>query len=268
MEVQKPSRFYMLDTLRGVMIIGVVLFHFAFDLYLVGIPWAEALINASIFEFIANIGRFLFLFIAGICCFLSRNNLKRSLLVLAGAGIVSIATLLLDVFFGEIGDMLIYFGILHLMGVCMLIYALSELIFKKKLSAPSSRTSRTVCLAISLLLLFFFFALFNLGNGSIGIFGMKAEVHSKLYGTLGGAILGFPGFEPASADYFPLIPWAFAFFAGASLGVYFKEDRVPSFLHRDICPLITKIGQKTLYIYILHQPLIYGIAALIGYIAA
>ena len=103
MEVQKPSRFYMLDTLRGVMIIGVVLFHFAFDLYFVGIPWAETLINASIFEFIANIGRFLFLFIAGICCFLSRNNLKRSLLVLAGAGIVSIATLLLDFFFGEIG---------------------------------------------------------------------------------------------------------------------------------------------------------------------
>lgn len=261
----KPNRFYMLDTLRGLMIVGVVLFHFVYDMYVMGADWADTLISLPIFEFIANVGRVLFILLAGICTHLSRNNLRRGLLVTAASAVVSIATLILDlVMFRKIGEMFIYFGILHLMAACILLYALFELIFKKLFSKKRLPDALNV-----VLILFFistFAATFDMYSGNL-LFG-AFDASCALQGTLVGAILGFSGYYPMSADYFPLIPWAFIFFAGSFMGVYFREDKVPSFLHKDICPPLTFIGNKTLIIYILHQPLIYGIALAVSYIYA
>ncbi|NLB62086.1 MAG: DUF1624 domain-containing protein, partial [Clostridiales bacterium] len=70
----KQIRFHLLDALRGIMIIGVVINHFLVDLETVGFD-INVLSNPFV-EFILNFGRFMFVFLAGITCNLSRNNLK------------------------------------------------------------------------------------------------------------------------------------------------------------------------------------------------
>ena len=248
------KRFHMLDTLRGIMIIGVVLSHFLVDLDSYGVAWATSLLYNPIIEAISVVGRILFVLLAGICTHLSHNNLRRGLIVAGAAAVISIATLAVDVFFfGEIGYVFIYMGILHLLAVCMLLYALIEPLFKGK-SLPDPLTWLLFIMLAAL-----FAATYNLSTGKLGFYSINTT------DTLLGAILGtgvYP--ELISADSFPIIPWTFIFFAGALLGKYFKEDRVPAFLHKNICPPLSYIGRKTLIIYLLHQPLIYGIAVLIG----
>ncbi|MBQ9950197.1 MAG: DUF1624 domain-containing protein [Clostridia bacterium] len=262
---QKRERLHMLDTLRGLMIVGVVLFHFVFDMYRMDSEWAETFINAPIFELIANVGRILFLLLAGICTRFSRNNLKRGLFVAAAAVIISVATAALDfISVGSLGNLFIYFGILHLMAVCMLLYALSDIILSHVKLNPNVNAVLRPCI-IALFALAFVIT-FRLYDGSLGIGGFSKTVNCGLNGTLLGVLLGFHGFLPLSADYFPLMPWAFAFFAGSFLGAYFQEGHVPKFLYKNICPPLTFAGRHTLIIYLAHQPLIYGIAVLVSYI--
>ena len=258
MEKAEKTRYHMLDTLRGVMIIGVVLSHFLIDMAELGSPWAQGALQNPFVDGISAVGRMLFILLAGICTHLSRNNLKRGLLVLGAAAFVSIATLIGDlVFFGEIGNMFIYMGILHLLAFCMLLYAGLELLLKKM--PPLSDALTWVFTVVFIIL----FALtYNLCSGVFGIasFSLRFTPHE----TFLSALLGTGIYRPlVSADSFPAIPWSFIFFAGAFLGKYFKEDRVPAFLRKDVCPPVTYIGKKTLWIYLLHQPLVYGIAVLI-----
>lgn len=259
MDETKVSRFHMLDTLRGVMILGVVLFHFAFDMYMFGSELAYKAVTSPVFNIIATIGRILFVLLAGICTRLSRSNLRRGILVLMGADIISFVTLAIDlVFFRSVGELFIYFGILHLMAACILLYALFDFIFKKiKLSR---RTMHILSIVLFFVFVLAFAATYNIYEGTLGFGSYSIRIASQLHGTLMGSILGFGGYTPVSADYFPLMPWCFIFFAGSFLGIFFKEDKVPAFLHKDICPPITFIGRKTLWVYLLHQPLIYGIA--------
>ena len=261
----KTERFYLIDNLRGIMILGVVLFHFFFDLYFVGLPIGEKIITSDWFNIIAVTGRTLFVFIAGICSRLSHNNLKRALIVIGGAAFIQLVTFLIDiVMFDDVGVLYIYFGILHLLGTCMLIYGLFEKLFNKiKINSTKNHMPSVI---IAVLLFTLFVGAFNFENNTL--FGIHINTYENgLYGTYIGSILGFSGYELHSADYFPIIPWAFAFFSGAFIGVFFKEDRVPAVFHKNFCPLLSVIGSKTLYIYILHQPLVYGIAILINHIA-
>lgn len=252
----KANRFYMIDTLRGVMIIGVVIMHFLYDLYIYDVAWVPRVMDNIVVKTTVTFGQIMFIFISGICSRLSRNNIKRSLWVIGAAAMISGATYALDIImYGEVGHMFIYFGILHLLGFCMLIYGLTELVFLR--IKIGKKQLYIISLAMCLILLCMFALLFNFKES-------KLSSGSLLNGTLIGKIIGFDGYEIISADYFPLLPWAIVFFAGAFLGIFFKEDKVPQFLHGDICPPITFIGRNTLLIYLLHQPVIYGIVYLVA----
>ena len=79
--------------------------------------------------------------------------------------------------------------------------------------------------------------------------------------------LGFiyPGFE--SADYFPLLPNLGFFLLGAVLGrtVYRKKETLlpyvseKNILRRSLC----FVGKQSLWIYLLHQPVLAGICMLL-----
>ena len=80
------------------------------------------------------------------------------------------------------------------------------------------------------------------------------------------AFLGFPGPAFESSDYFPLIPWFFLFMAGFSFyalcGESLKEKK---FMRLRIEPLAF-LGKYSLYVYLIHQPLILGIMYLIAFL--
>lgn len=80
--------------------------------------------------------------------------------------------------------------------------------------------------------------------------------------TLLGYILGFfPSYWP-SLDYFPLVPWLASIFIGAGLGhIIFIEGRRNYMVFpqpRLLEPLLW-FGQKALLIYLLHLPLMMGV---------
>ena len=75
--------------------------------------------------------------------------------------------------------------------------------------------------------------------------------------------LGFtaPGFF--SADYFPLLPWFFLFLLGTGLGGWCLRNRESQILTAPLPRMLTWPGRHSLMIYVLHQPVLYGISYLI-----
>lgn len=85
-----------------------------------------------------------------------------------------------------------------------------------------------------------------------------------LYGGKNGFlyIMGFAQ-RLSSADYYPVIPWGFLFLAGAMGGYIFKCKNLPGFLYRNFCRPLAFIGRHTMIIYLVHQPLLFGIFMLV-----
>ena len=75
--------------------------------------------------------------------------------------------------------------------------------------------------------------------------------------------LGFPGPGFSSADYFPLLPWLFLFLVGAALGGWCLDHRESRLLTAPLPRALTFPGRRSLLIYLLHQPVLYGVSFLL-----
>ena len=124
-----------------------------------------------------------FLFIAGWMCTLSRNNAKRAAKYAAAALVVWIATTLVSV------DDSVNFGIIYCMATCTAVAAVARPMLKK---VPST-WGITICLAL--------FA---------ATWGIPKSTYSFSYL----AWLGFPGPWFVSGDYYPIIPFIFMYLTG------------------------------------------------------
>lgn len=226
--MEEKKRYHLLDIVRGICIILVVLYHALYNL---------SEVFGGHYAFFRSHGMNLFrdcfvgvlMIISGISCSLSKSNLKRGIKTLLCALLVTLVTAV------AMPDELIIFGILHFFGISMLIYALVGRFFEKIPLVLGTALSFLGYFLTSNL----YFAATNLPKSFL------------LYA------LGFnTGFS--SADYYPLLPWIFLFFAGGFLGRLFKEDRVPKFFEKNLIPPLAFIGRHTLIIYLAHQPLIFG----------
>lgn len=244
--LQNSKRIHTLDTVRGIIIIGVVIYHFIFDLiviYEIDFPiFFSWWINA-----IRDFGAGMLIFISGISSYLSRSNLKRGIKALVVAAGLSIVTWIF------VRDEFIFIGILHFLGFCMVISHFTIKYIKKIPALPGM----IVCTLG-------FILTYNIYYGRVEFFGLWSYVLPlQWFDSMGTYLLGINWHGLHSADYFPLLPWIFVFIAGNIMGRYFKEGRIPKIMYRDFCPVISYIGTKTLLIYIVHQPVIYGIMELI-----
>lgn len=102
-----------IDALRGLFIIFVVIIHLIFDLEYI---YKIDLKLPNIYYFIQINGGVLFILISGISITLGSRCIKRGLFVLGCGLLITLVTYFL---FPEIT---IVFGILHLLGICMLLY--------------------------------------------------------------------------------------------------------------------------------------------------
>ena len=128
---QSKNRIHFFDELRGLAVFCMVFYH-AF--YIIG-AFFEADWAYSLFEFFMPVQPFfagLFILLCGISCTLSRNNLKRGVLILAVALGMTLVTAVIMPKMGFV-DCEIYFGILHFLSASVLIYAV--------LSKPLGRLS-------------------------------------------------------------------------------------------------------------------------------
>lgn len=238
--LKKSKRVGLLDEWRGLTILLMVAYHALYDVaFIFGAPVPRWILVPAM-DYVQPFIACSFLFISGIACRYSHSNLKRGLVTL-GLGVgVSVVTLLF------MPSQMIWFGVLHFLGSAMILFALLQPLL--------DRISVAAGIAVSLAL---FLLTRGLPAGYLGLQGLfTLPLPTGLYRYPWLMPLGFGG---SGSDYFPLIPWLFLFFAGAYLGQYFYQGDMPASLYRSRAPKLAAIGRKSLLIYVLHQPLLYGL---------
>ena len=227
---KRQNRIESLDALRGLAIVLMLVHHFLYDLvtFLDAPDWLYSNPVLDIFHYIFA---GLFIALCGVSSKFSRSNLKRGLITLGVACGISVVTHLID--------MPIRFGVLHLLAVCMLFYALTQKLL--------CRIPRWIILLISVA-----------GTAVSAWCVNNIEIQSEHLWIFGWTYKGFESF-----DYFPLLPWIFVFIFGTWAGYYVKEQKFPRLFYTAKIPVLPAIGRHSLIIYIVHQPILFGITMLI-----
>jgi hypothetical protein len=131
---------------------------------------------------------------------------------------------------------------------------------------PAEKLLRRVPAAIGLAVSFGLFLLLkNISSGSLGFEGLViCPLPQALYRNLLTAYLGFPPRGFFSTDYFPLFPWFFLFVTGYFLfRVLEKRDLNQKLFAGGQVPLLNLLGRHSLLVYLLHQPILYGLSMLL-----
>ncbi len=243
----KKDRIALLDEVRGLCVVLMVVYHGLFTLgYYVDLAFCRRL-----FFFFMPVEPFfagVFIFLCGLCCTLSRNNLKRGLLLLAVAVGVSAV---MAVGFPENA---IWFGVLHLLATCILLYA----VLHRMIARVPGWLGAAAC---AVLLLLCWHLPVQYANGFFGIRGFwEVPVPYRMVQCQWLYPLGLGRIPGEQGDYFPLFPWVFCFFGGSFSGKY--VHRLPTALKRLHLPPLAFVGRHALLIYVAHQPIIYGFAML------
>ncbi len=227
-----------LDVIRGAALVSMILYHTCWDLawmFGVHMPWYQGFCAYVWQQSIC----WTFILLSGYCWSLGRHPLKRGLLTFAcGALITAVTALFLP-------ENLVFCGVLTLLGGSALLLIL--------LRPALEKLPARLGLAGSFLL----FLLFrDINSGWLGFEGVHvAALPSSLYQNHFTACLGFPPASFFSTDYFSLLPWFFLFLSGYFL---YRLPHTPKNNERPL-PLLAAVGRRSLLIYMLHQPVVYGV---------
>lgn len=222
------QRIWELDALRGLCILGVVLVHGVYDaveLYEV-VRWDYP----GWFSAIKDWGGLIFLMLSGICVTLGSRCLRRGIVVfLCGMVCTAVTWGMYRLGFAD-KSIIIYFGVLHCLGACMMVWPLFKKLPRQGLCA----------LGIALAALGLWL------RGNVRVSGMWLM-------PLGLYPAGF-----VSSDYFPLIFNLGFFLLGAALGKTLYKDKTALFsgVNPEAQPVrfLRRCGKASLWIYLLHQP--------------
>ena len=225
------SRIWELDALRGVCILCVIVVHFLFDLSFFG---GLNLTLPAWYVFIQEYGGAIFVVLSGVCVTLGSKSVRRGLIVFACGMLITAVTYGMYRLGMSGADVVVKFGVLHLLGVCMLVYpALKKL-------PPAALALLGLAIAIT-------------GYAIRGII-----VPQRWLFPLG---LTYEGFT--SSDYFPLFPQLGYFLIGAAIGkTAYREKKTllpGSFQKTPVARFFCWCGRQSLFIYLLHQPIVYGL---------
>ena len=235
-------RYPEVDMVRGIAILMMILFHTVFDLSFFGISAVE--VSSGFWKYFAYATASLFLLIVGISLTISHARAATTLsghhlalkFVYRGAGIFLLGLLVTVVTFLYLHEGYIVFGILHLIGVSVMI-------------SP----------------LFFRFKKYNL------VWGLLFIITGYFLTMINGPAWLLPfGIHPAtfwSVDYEPVFPWTGIVLIGMGIGEYLypggvRKYAIPSIPSFFVQPLAF-LGKHSLMIYLIHQPLIILLLAVV-----
>ena len=221
-------RLALLDSLRGITLISMILYHACWDaVYIIGADWSWYR-SRSGFIWQQSIC-WTFILLSGFCIPFSKRLLRRGLTVFGAGALVMLVTNLV------LPEDRVIFGVLTLIGSCM---------FCRDINSGV------------------------VGTGLLHrilpvIPHITAALPETLYRNLFTAYLGFPPPSFYSTDYFSLIPWAFLYLCGYELHRIAREKGVlaSQVFKKEIRPL-SFLGRNSLTIYLLHQPVLYGLVLL------
>lgn len=238
------TRYKILDIIRGLTLIEMIIYHGIWDLvYVFGcdILWFEQT-GAYIWQ---QSICWTFIFLAGFCWNMGKNKIKHGSIVFIGGMIITGVTILF------MPEEKIVFGVLTLLGSCMLLMVPLNKIFKK------IKGEQGVIISFLLFVVFRNVNKGELGFEQLNFFKLPKEWY-KNYIT---AYFGFPGDGFSSTDYFSIFPWMFLFLTGYFLYQWMQQKTKLQLLHKIKLklPFVEWMGKNSLLIYMVHQPLVYGI---------
>ena len=227
-----PERILWIDVIRGISILAMIAFHFAFDLMYFGFAKSD-LIYQPDWRLFERIIAFSFLFIAGLSLFITHGSSIKWKSFIRRYGVTALcAALISTVTYILFNVDMIRFGILHAISVSGLI---SLLLLKLN------------SLFLALL--------------AILIFLINQIIPQPLEGDYFWQWLIYTTETPNSLDYRPIIPWITPFILGmASCQLFRKwgllEPRIRT-IHRELS-ILSWLGRNSLIIYLIHQPILFG----------
>lgn len=246
----EKRRYELLDTIRGLVLISMILFHACWDLvYIFEKDW----------NWYQGTGAYMwqqsicqtFILLSGFCWSLGKKPAKRGLIVFLSGALVSVITILF------MPQDRVVFGVLTLIGSCML---LTVLLYKMLQYIPA-----VMGLAVNI---FLFAITRHVNSGYIGFNNLYTfRLPVNLYQGSVMTFLGFPSSDFYSTDYFSLFPWLFLFLSGYFLFKIFQKAGNGKILDRYFIRGIEPfsfLGKHSLIIYMLHQPVIYGVFMLLN----
>ena len=228
------NRIWELDALRGLCILCVVVIHTLFDLvYFAGVP----LRLPAWYLFIQQYGGVIFIVLSGCCATLGSRSFRRGVIVFGcGLLITAVTWAMYRLGFAD-RDVVIWFGVLHLIGACMMLYPL----FRRLPTAALAPMGLVMIVA--------------------GYLMQSVTVEARFLFPIG---LVYPGFT--SGDYFPLLPHLGWFLLGVCVGrtLYRKKQTLLPGKAASSLParFFCWCGRQSLWIYLLHQPLVFGLVEL------
>ena len=231
------KRIWELDVFRGICILGVIAVHFVYDMVeLYGLVEWE---YPPLFSFIKDWGGILFLVLSGVCVTLGSRSIRRGAIVLASGLVITGVTVGMYLTGMQGIGIIIYFGVLHCLGLCMLLWPL----FKKL-----PWWALLLCGAVLTYLGFY----------------LQQLPPADAYWPM---VFGVPWEGFISSDYFPLLPNFGFFLLGSALGKTLyrkKESLLPKVNEKNILiRFFAGCGRQSLWLYLLHQPVLSGIFYLI-----
>lgn len=234
------TRYALPDTLRGLTLLSMIAYHGCWDMvYILGAdwPWYQ---SSGAYLWQQSIC-WTFILLSGFSFSLGRRHWRRGWLVFGCGAVVTAVTLVV------MPGQEIWFGVLTLLGSCMLLGALLE--------RPLGRVPAGAGLVLSAAL---FVLTRSVNRGYLGFEGLRlAALPGEFYRNMATAYLGFPfpGFR--STDYFSLVPWLFLFLTGYFLFRLTGQHLAAPDLGR--CAPLEALGRRSLLVYMLHQPVLYGL---------
>lgn len=244
---REKIRYYLIDGIRGCTLVSMVVFHALYDVFMT-FGRDPRWYSRPAVHFWQQTICWSFILVSGFVWTWGReSNLRRGVkLNLFGLGISLVTWLVVPEF-------AVWFGIMNFFGCAVLLMFPAEKLAR--------RIDPLVGIALSLLLFFF---LRNISYGFVG-FGelWRVALPVKLYECKLLMPLGLPWPEFFSSDYFPILPWFFLYLCGYFCGELFKKHRAWQDAARTKIPLLSYIGSKTLWVYLIHQPVCYFVCQMI-----
>lgn len=231
----KRNRLQKVDLFRGLALIGMVIYHFTWDLSYFSYIAPSAPIH-GLFVILARSVASCFLFTAGFSLYLAHCErvhwhafFRRLFIIISAAFLVSVASFLV------MPQGFIYFGILHEIAVTSVI----ALLFLR-----TPLVLNLVTIVVVLIAPLFF----------------KSEIFNAPYLLW----IGFSTYPRPSFDYVPVFPWLSAGLAGVTAArivhyfdgfCYLKQGIRPHWLNI----IITSMGRHSLIFYLVHQPVLFAV---------
>ena len=224
------GRIAAIDAWRGIAIVAMIAYHFAFDLRYFGFTHSD--FEHDRFWLTARsviLGSFML--IAGISLALAAHRpnaasrfIRHVAIIGAAALIVTAASVLM------FAQSFIWFGVLHAIAVSLL------------LARPVTRRP-----ALAAMLAVIFIAL--------GLTYSDARFDNRALGWL-----GFMTSKPTTEDYVPLFPWSGLLLLGVAISPWISRNALSSLAPLARAPrALHWMGQHSLAIYLIHQPVLMGL---------